>query len=65
MVQEIIIALIFIGAVAYLIRLFLKRQDKDAGCSNGCSACSTVDFEAIEGKFKEKNKENDLKRDKD
>ncbi|MCU0444173.1 MAG: FeoB-associated Cys-rich membrane protein [Microscillaceae bacterium] len=43
--QELLVVIIFIGAVIYLINRF--RQDfraKSAGCAKGCGTCQATDL---------------------
>ena len=51
MTQQIIIALLCVGALFYLGRVLYKHFTKP-GCSDNCGACSKIDFEEIERKAK-------------
>jgi hypothetical protein len=54
MVQEIIVAIVFLGAVFYVGRLiYLSLQSKSA-CATGCGKCGAVDFQKIEAQIKKK-----------
>jgi hypothetical protein len=57
MLQEILIALIFIAAVFYLGRLIYKNFRSETACSSGCGKCSVVDS------LKVKRQEGVLRRD--
>jgi len=56
MVQNILIFLIFLAAVAYmawtLYRSFMPN--KNAGCAKGCGSCSAIDFSKIEKELAKK-----------
>jgi len=55
MIQGLIVALIFLGAVAYLGRvLYLQFQAKSA-CATGCSKCGAIDIKKIEAELVKKN----------
>jgi hypothetical protein len=47
MLQEILIVLIFIAALAYLGRLVFRSFQANS-CATGCGKCSAVDFSKIE-----------------
>ena len=53
MIQSIIVAIIFIGAVAYVARLIYKSFESKS-CATGCGKCGAVDFNKIEKQLKEK-----------
>ena len=49
MVQQIIVFLIFIVAVAYMARLLYRTFfSKAEGCAKGCGSCGGLDFKKIE-----------------
>jgi hypothetical protein len=53
--QEVIILLIFLAAVAYVVRMLWRQaKAKDAGCAKGCGGCSTIDPDLIEKQIKAK-----------
>ena len=54
MLQEILVILIFITALAYLGRLLYRNFTTDSGCPKGCGSCSTIDFKKIEQQIEEK-----------
>ena len=54
MIQGILVALIFVGALAYLGRLIYKQLQSNAACATGCGKCSVVDFKKIEADIKAK-----------
>jgi hypothetical protein len=49
-IQEIIIAAVFLAALAYLCRLVLKTFQVKSGCDSACGNCG-VDFKKIEKKI--------------
>ena len=56
MIQQILVGLMFLGAVFYAGRLVYKSfQGKAAGCATGCGKCGAVDFEKIEAQIKSNN----------
>ena len=48
MVQNILVVLLFLGAMAYLSNLLFKQFKGTSGCASGCNKCATVDFKKIE-----------------
>lgn len=53
MMQEISVLLIFLAAVAYLVRKFwLQAKAKQPGCAKGCGGCSTINPDLIEKQVK-------------
>jgi hypothetical protein len=55
MIQQILVILLFAGAVVYLGRLLYRSfQAKSTGCATGCGKCGAVDFEKIEAQIKSK-----------
>jgi len=54
MVQQIILILIFLGAVAYLGFIIFKSFQAKSGCASGCGKCGAVDFSKIEQQIREK-----------
>lgn len=54
MIQEIVIGLIFLGALAYLVRLVYNQFRVKSACASGCNKCSAVDFTKIEASLKKK-----------
>lgn len=51
MLQQVIIILLFIGALAYLGRM-IYRSFKSKSCATGCGKCGAVDFGKIEADLK-------------
>lgn len=47
--ENVIIAIIFLAAVAYLGNIVIKNFSikKNAGCSKGCGSCGAIDFDKI------------------
>ena len=54
MIQQILVGLIFLGALAYVVRLVLKSFQAKSSCDTGCGKCNAVDFAKIEEQLKEK-----------
>jgi hypothetical protein len=51
--QEILILLIFLAAVAYLVRMFWQQaKSKQPSCAKGCGGCSTLNPDLIEKQIK-------------
>lgn len=46
-IENLLIALLFVGALAYLVKLFRQNfSTKSAGCAKGCGSCGAVkDFD--------------------
>lgn len=59
MIEQIVIFLIFIAAVAFLGNTVRKSfSAKSGGCAKGCGCgCSTIDFSKIEADMKKKELE--------
>jgi hypothetical protein len=53
MIQQIIVVLIFVAAVAYLGRLVFRSFQAKTVCSSGCGKCG-VDFKELENRLREK-----------
>ena len=57
--QNLIVAILFIGAVYYLFRIFRKAFSlkEGTGCSESCAgACGTLDMEKLVKKIEEQEK---------
>jgi hypothetical protein len=54
MIQEIVVLLIFAGALGYLGRILYKQFQAKTACASGCSKCGAVDFKKIEAELKSK-----------
>ena len=50
MVQDVIVWILFAGAVLQIGLVFYRnaKPAKDAGCGSNCKGCGTVDFKKIE-----------------
>jgi hypothetical protein len=55
LLQQILLILIFLGAVVYLGSIFYKSFQAKSGCASGCGKCGAIDFTKIEQQLKEKN----------
>jgi hypothetical protein len=53
MIQEVLIVLIFIAAVAYLGRMVVRHFYMKEDCSSGCGKCG-IDFTKIEKQILDK-----------
>jgi hypothetical protein len=54
LLQQIILILIFLGAVVYLGSIIYKSFHAKSGCASGCGKCGAIDFAKIEQQLKEK-----------
>ena len=54
MLQQILVLLIFVAAIAYIGRLVYKSFQAKTGCDSGCGKCGAVDFAKIEAELREK-----------
>lgn len=52
MFQEIVIGIIFIGALFYIGRLAYKNLTAKKACASGCSKCGALDLAKIEADIK-------------
>jgi len=48
MIQQILIGIIFLAAVAYVIRLIVKSFQAKSGCATSCGKCGSIDVDKIE-----------------
>lgn len=52
--QEILVFIVFIGAVFFLLRKFyLMFQKNDSGCAQGCASCNVEDMAKIRTRIEE------------
>jgi len=54
MVQEILVGIVFAGAVFYVGQLLYKSVQSKSACTTGCGKCGAVDFQKIEAQIKKK-----------
>ena len=54
MVQEILVAIVFAGAVFYVGQLIYKSVQSKSACASGCGKCGAVDFQKIEAQINKK-----------
>ena len=54
MIQEIIVGLVFAGAVFYVGQLVYKSFQSKSACSTGCGKCGALDLQNIEAQIKKK-----------
>jgi len=52
MIQQLLLGIIFLGAVFYLGRIFFRSFQAKSGCASGCGKCGAVDFAKIEQQIK-------------
>jgi len=52
--QQVLVGLIFLGALAYIGSMVYKIFQAKTGCASGCGKCGTIDFAKIEQQLKEK-----------
>lgn len=55
MVQQVIIAILFMAALGYVGYIIYKSLRADSGCSSGCGSCG-IDFSKLEKEFPKKMK---------
>lgn len=54
MIQTLIVALLFAGAICYLGNMVLKNFKAKSDCASGCGKCGAADLKKIESQLKEK-----------
>lgn len=54
MVQEVIVGIVFAGAVFYVGQLIYKSLQSKSACSTGCGKCGALDIQKIESQIKKK-----------
>jgi bacterioferritin-associated ferredoxin len=52
--QQVLLGIIFLGAIAYIASLVYKSFQAKTGCASGCGKCGAIDFAKIEQQLKEK-----------
>jgi bacterioferritin-associated ferredoxin len=52
--QQVLVGLIFLGAIAYIGWIVYKSFQAKTGCASGCGKCGAIDFAKIEQQLKEK-----------
>jgi hypothetical protein len=52
--QQLLLGLIFLGAVLYLGRIVYKSFQAKSGCASGCGKCGAIDFSKMEQQIKER-----------
>jgi hypothetical protein len=52
--QQVLVGLIFLGAIAYIGRIVYKSFQAKTGCASGCGKCGAIDLAKIEQQLKEK-----------
>ncbi|HOX81428.1 MAG TPA: FeoB-associated Cys-rich membrane protein [Chryseolinea sp.] len=58
MLQQIIIGILFLGALAYVGRLIYRSLQAKAACASACGKCGAVDFDKIEQQIQLKGLKN-------
>jgi bacterioferritin-associated ferredoxin len=51
MVQQILVILIFLAAVAYLVTLVIRQFRAKSGCATGCGKCGALNVKEIESRI--------------
>jgi hypothetical protein len=54
LLQEILLVVVFVAALAYLGQMVYRSFRAKTGCASGCGKCGVVDFAKIEKQLKEK-----------
>lgn len=52
MLQQILVGVIFLGALLYVGRLIYKSFHAKAGCATACGKCGAIDFQKMEAQIK-------------
>lgn len=53
MLQQLLVGLLFTGALVYLGRLlYLSFKAKSGGCASGCGKCGAIDVAKIEAEIR-------------
>lgn len=52
MIQQILLGLVFLGAIVYLGRLIIRQFKAESGCASGCGKCGVLDIKDIEKRYK-------------
>jgi hypothetical protein len=52
MIQGLLVAIIFVGSVAYLGWMVYRQFQAKSACATGCGKCNVVDFNKIESDLK-------------
>ncbi len=57
--QELIVILLFAGALYYIGFIFYRslKADSGSGCAKGCGGCHAVDFSKIEQQIRQKEQQ--------
>ncbi|HEX5170516.1 MAG TPA: FeoB-associated Cys-rich membrane protein [Cyclobacteriaceae bacterium] len=58
--QQILVMLIFAGAVAYIGKVIYDHLTAKSGCASGCGKCGSLDIKKIEEQFKAKSLQKNL-----
>lgn len=54
MIQNALVALLFLSALIYTGRLIYRSFTSKSNCDTGCAKCNTIDFNKIENQLKNK-----------
>jgi len=55
MIQQILIGIIFLAAVAYVLKLIVKSFQAKSGCATNCGKCGSIDVDKIEQQIRAKS----------
>lgn len=57
MIQQLFVAILFLGATGYLGRLLYQSfKAKSTGCASGCGKCGAIDLNKIEAQIRKNEK---------
>ncbi|HEY5917194.1 MAG TPA: FeoB-associated Cys-rich membrane protein [Chryseolinea sp.] len=54
MIQEVIVGIVFAGAVFYVGQLVYRSLQSKSACTTGCGKCGALDIQKIEAQIKKK-----------
>lgn len=54
MIQEVLVGIVFAGALFYVGRLIYKNFQSKSACATGCGKCGAIDVKKIEAQIKQK-----------
>jgi hypothetical protein len=54
MIQEVLVGIVFAGAVFYVGQLIYKSFQSKSVCATGCGKCGALDVKKIEAQIKQK-----------
>ena len=54
MIQDVLIAVLFLAAMFYIGRMIYKNFTAKSGCTTGCAKCGALDLDKIESELKKR-----------